>query len=164
MTFDARNLFRALSHSDVAYVTIGGIAVQAHGGQRLTQDLDIAIDPASENVERLAAALRELDARILGSDGGRSAEVPPAALLASSDQWHLITAHGPLDVIVLPAALGPFAELRARAHEVPLGGVTVPVAAREDLIRMKRASARPQDQADAELLESLGGDEGDIAT
>jgi hypothetical protein len=38
--FDARELFRALARHDVAYVTVGGIAVQAHGGQRLTQDLD----------------------------------------------------------------------------------------------------------------------------
>jgi hypothetical protein len=41
--FDARELFRALAHRDVEYVTIGGIAIQAHGGQRLTQDLDVAI-------------------------------------------------------------------------------------------------------------------------
>jgi hypothetical protein len=39
--FDAREPFRALSHHDVEYGTIGGIAIQAYGGQRLTQDLDI---------------------------------------------------------------------------------------------------------------------------
>jgi len=38
-SFDARELFRALAHHDVEYVTIGGIAIQAYGGQRLTQDL-----------------------------------------------------------------------------------------------------------------------------
>lgn len=37
--FDARQLFRALTEHDVQYVTIGGIAVQAHGGQRLTRAL-----------------------------------------------------------------------------------------------------------------------------
>lgn len=34
-TFDARELFKALAHHKVQYVTIGGIAIQAHGGQRL---------------------------------------------------------------------------------------------------------------------------------
>ncbi|HVT00268.1 MAG TPA: hypothetical protein VHE08_07110 [Solirubrobacterales bacterium] len=44
--FDAHELFKILARHEVVYVTIGGIAIQAHGGQRLTQDLDIAIAPS----------------------------------------------------------------------------------------------------------------------
>jgi hypothetical protein len=154
-SFDARELFRALAHRDVEYVTIGGIAIQAHGGQRLTQDLDVAIAASTENLARLADALLDLDARILGPDGQRSPSTPTALLLASSDQWHLITDHGQLDVITLPAHLGTFAELRARAHEVPLGELSIPIADRDDLLKMKRAAGRPQDLADVRLLESL---------
>jgi hypothetical protein len=153
--FDARELFAALAHHHVEYVTIGGIAIQAHGGQRLTQDLDVAIAASTENLARLAGALLDLDARILGPDGQRSRSVPDAPLLASSDQWHLITPHGPLDVITLPAHLGSFADMRARAHEVPLGDLSIPIARREDLLKMKRAAGRPQDLADVRLLESL---------
>ena len=154
-SFDARELFRALARRDVEYVTIGGIAIQAHGGQRLTQDLDVAIAASTDNVARLADALLDLDARILGPDGQRSKSVPSAPLLASSDQWHLITVHGPLDVLTLPAHLGSFADMHARAHEVPLGELSIPIAHREDLLKMKRAAGRPQDLADVRLLESL---------
>ena len=154
-TFDARELFRALAHHDVEYVTIGGIAIQAYGGQRLTQDLDVAIAASAENIERLASALLDLDARILGPEGQRSKSVPTATLLASSDQWHLITPHGPLDIVTLPAHLGPFADMRARAHEIPLGDLSIPIAHREDLLEMKRTAGRPQDLADIRLLESL---------
>ncbi|HXV06011.1 MAG TPA: hypothetical protein VFP23_08945 [Solirubrobacterales bacterium] len=153
--FDARELFAALARHGVDYVTIGGIAIQAHGGQRLTQDLDIAIATSAENLERLAGALSEVDARILGPDGQRSSSTPGASLLGSSDQWHLITDHGPLDVVTIPAHLGSFEEVRSRAHETPLGDLTVPIAHRQDLLKMKRASGRPQDLADAQLLESL---------
>lgn len=153
--FDARELFKALARHDVEYVTIGGVAIQAYGGQRLTQDLDIAISASAENIARLAAALLDLDARILGPEGQRSNSVPGAPLLASSDQWHLITDHGPLDLLTLPAHLGAFAEMRTRAHEVPLGELTIPIAHREDLLEMKRAAGRPQDLADVRLLESL---------
>jgi len=153
--FDARELFAALARHKVEYVTIGGIAVQAHGGQRLTQDLDIGIATSGANLERLAAALADLDARILGPDGRRSDSTPNVALLSSSDQWHLITDHGPLDVIAFAAHLGSFDEIRARAHVTPLGELSVPIASRVDLLRMKRASGRPQDLADVELLESL---------
>lgn len=154
-TFDARELFRALDRHGVEYVTIGGIAIQAHGGQRMTVDLDVAIAETPDNHKRLAAALVDLDARILGPDGQRSRSVPTASLLAASDQWHLITSHGPLDVLTLPAHLGSFGDLRARAHEITLGEVSVPIAHRDDLLRMKRAAGRPQDLADVRLLESL---------
>jgi hypothetical protein len=149
-------MFRALARHEVEYVTIGGVAIQAYGGQRMTQDLDVAIAASSENAARLAEALTELDARILGPNGEASKAVPSAPLLASGDQWHLITVHGPLDVLTLPAHLGSFAAMRARAHEISLGGVTVPIAHRDDLLKMKRAAGRPQDLADVRLLESLG--------
>ena len=153
--FDARELFAALARHGVDYVTIGGIAVQAHGGQRVTQDLDIAIATAADNRTRVAAALADLDARILGPDGKRSTSPPSATMLGGSDLWHLVTKHGLLDVITLPAHLGSFDELRARAHDIPLGDLTVPIAHRDDLLEMKRATGRPQDLADVRLLESL---------
>lgn len=153
--FDARELFAALERHGVEYVTVGGIAIQAHGGQRVTRDLDVAVPASPPNFERLAGALAEVDARLLGPDGQRSDSTPTAALLASSDQCHLITRHGALDVITLPAHLGRFEDMRARAYETPLGDLTVPIARRDDLLEMKRASDRPQDLADVEFLESL---------
>lgn len=153
--FDARELFAALARHAVDYVTIGGIAIQAYGGQRLTQDLDVVIAASTENVSRLASALLDLDARILGPDGERSRSVPSASLLASSDQWHLITFHGALDILTLPAHLGSFGDMRARAHEIALGDLSVPIAHRDDLLKMKRSAGRPQDLADVKLLESL---------
>lgn len=154
-SFDARELFAALARNEVDYVTVGGIAIQAYGGQRLTQDLDIVIAASKENLDRLASALLDLDARILGPDGQRSRSVPTASLLAASDLWRLITIHGALDVLTLPAHLGSFDDMRTRAHEIPLGGLSIPVAHRQDLLTMKRAAGRPQDLADVRLLESL---------
>jgi hypothetical protein len=154
-TFHPRELFKAFARHGVEYVTVGGVAIQAYGGQRMTHDLDVVIAASSRNMERLAAALQDLDARILGPDGQRSRSVPSAALLGSSDQWHLITVHGPLDLLTLPAHLGSFADVRARAYEVSLGDLTIPIAHRDDLLKMKRAAGRPQDLADVQLLESL---------
>lgn len=153
--FDARELFNALSRHNVEYLTIGGIAIQAHGGQRLTQDLDVVIAASTDNMTRLADALLDLDARIVGPSGERSRSVPGARLLASSEQWHLITPYGPLDILMPPAHLGSFEQMRARAHEVALGGLSIPIAHRDDLLTMKRAAGRTQDLADVRLLESL---------
>jgi len=154
--FDALELFRAFGRHELEYVTVGGVAIQAYGGQRMTQDLDVAIASSRENMDRLGAALVDVDGRILGPDGQRSKSTPPASLLASGDQWHLITAYGLLDVLTLPAHLGSFADVRARAHSVQLGDLSIPIAHRDDLLTMKRAAGRPQDLADVRLLESLG--------
>jgi len=153
--FHPREILRALARHGVSYVVVGGVAVQAHGGQRMTQDLDLVVSPDRENFDRLAAALAEIDARILGPDGQRSAAPPVAGLLASGDLWRLDSDHGAVDVVLLPAALGSFDALRERAHDVELGDLVVAVAARSDLIAMKQASGRPQDLEDVELLQSL---------
>ncbi len=158
LVFHPREILRALAGHAVSYIVVGGVAVQAHGGQRLTQDLDIAVPSDRENYERLAAALSELDARVLGPEGQRSVAPPSAALLGSGDLWQLDSDHGLVDVIALPAALGSFDALRDRAHDVELGELVVAVAARSDLIAMKKAAGRPQDLEDVELLQSLDED------
>jgi hypothetical protein len=58
------SLIEALERFEVDYVVIGGLAAIAHGAQRITQDLDIAIDRSAENCGRLIAALVSLDAEI----------------------------------------------------------------------------------------------------
>lgn len=153
--FDAQAIFDVLGAHGVDYVTVGGIALQAHGAQRLTQDLDIVFDPSPENAARLAAALAALDAKVVGPDGRPAGGPPSAGLLGSSDLWKLVTPYGPIDAMTPPAALGRFADLAARAHRVALGAAVVPVAAREDLLAMKRQADRPQDREDVRFLEAL---------
>jgi dTDP-L-rhamnose 4-epimerase len=72
-------------------------------------------------------------------------------VFASSDQWHLITAHGALDVITLPADLGSFADMHARAHEVPLGDLSIP-------INGLRSAAPPRERRAAAIEGALGED------
>ena len=84
----------------------------------MTQDLDVLIATSSRNYVNLASALGEIDARILSPEGEQSTSVPSATLLGGSEQWHLISRHGRLDVLTTPAHLGSFEEIRSRAHTV----------------------------------------------
>ena len=43
----------------VRFLLVGGHAVAAHGEPRLTEDLDVFVDPAQENAGRLREALRQ---------------------------------------------------------------------------------------------------------
>ena len=59
-----QELLEALARHQVEYVLIGGLAAALHGSSALTNDADICPEPSHENLDRLAAALRHIDARI----------------------------------------------------------------------------------------------------
>ena len=58
---DVRRICKALDEAGARYVLIGGFAVILHGGERTTKDIDLLVDPAPENVERLKRALSVLE-------------------------------------------------------------------------------------------------------
>lgn len=147
---DVERIFAALDAHGVDYVVIGGIAVQVHGHVRMTNDIDLIPAPTRANLERLAAALNELDARVLnpGSEG-----LPiDARMLPRATLWQIATRHGDVDVLHDAPGAAPFSELRRRALVIALGDRSVAVASRDDLVKMKRARARPVDLADVAAL------------
>lgn len=56
-------IFRALNDADVRYLVAGGLAVNAHGYQRLTHDLDLVIQLQHENIRSAFEALASLGYR-----------------------------------------------------------------------------------------------------
>lgn len=54
---------RALGEAEVSYLVAGGVAVNAHGHQRLTHDLDLVLHLTPENVRRAMRALAGLGYR-----------------------------------------------------------------------------------------------------
>jgi hypothetical protein len=75
---DVAELLRRPDAAGVAQVIIRGIAVNAHGVIRATNDVGTCPDPAPANLERLAALLRALDARQLDveEEGFAELEMP----------------------------------------------------------------------------------------
>jgi hypothetical protein len=145
VALDAAELLRALDRAAVEYVVVGGLAVQAHGHLRTTQDLDVVPEPSPENLQRLAQALASLGAR----PAGATAPDPPGAQeLAWRDVTALDTGAGGLDVHRSPPGAAPFADLRERALVLEVAGTRVAFAGRDDIIAMKRAAGRPIDRGD----------------
>jgi hypothetical protein len=62
---------------------------------------------------------------------------------------------GDLDIIGIPAGTTGHEELARTAEPMDLDGLTVQVAALDDLIRMKRAAGRPKDRVELEILGAL---------
>ena len=147
---DAQRILEELAHHHVDYVLVGGMAAQTHGSTRMTNDVDVIPAPASRNLERLAEALRSLGARVL-NPGHEDLEID-AAMLPRATIWQFATPHGDIDVLHEAPGAAPFAEMRERALVISLGDMRVPVAGRDDLIRMKLARGRTTDLADVAAL------------
>jgi len=147
---DPERIFAVLDAHDVSYVVVGGLAVQVHGHVRMTNDLDLIPEPTPDNLGRLTDALNELEARVL-NEGSEGLAID-ARMLPRATLWQFATSAGDVDVLRDVPGAAKFAELRERALEVELGKLRIPFASREDLIRMKRAAARPVDLADIAVL------------
>jgi len=139
----------------VEFVVIGGFALAAHGYIRATKDLDIVPGPAEANLDRLASALRDLDATVdLGDIDTRELGLAPdEAGLRGGRNWALQTRLGRLDVIAAVPGLRDNEQLRAGAIE--LDGVLY--AGYDELIAMKVASGREEDLRDIGALEAARG-------
>ncbi len=49
---------------EVEYLVVGGVAARAYGAVRSTENFDCLVRRAADNLDRLAAAMRELNARL----------------------------------------------------------------------------------------------------
>lgn len=149
---DLRRLFAVLHAYRVAYVLIGGLAAVVHGSPFPTEDADITPNDDRKNLERLAAALRELNARI------RTEGVPfacDALSLAAVQTWNLTTDAGDLDIAFRPSGTEGYDDLHRDAAGVELYDVTVEVASLRDVVRSKQAANRPKDQRVLPVLREL---------
>ncbi len=151
---DAQRILELLAEHEVDYVIVGGLAVQTHGHVRTTVDIDVFPRPDPANLARLADALNALDARVL-NPGSESLRID-ATMLPRATVWQLMTRHGAIDVLHDAPGAPPYEELRGRALELRLGELELAVAGLDDLISMKRASARPVDLDDLAALTEIG--------
>lgn len=153
--FDAAAIVRILQRHDVEFVVIGGIAGQLWGSATITQDLDICYARDKANLERLAAALRELNARLRGV----KEDVPfqlDARRLFNGDSFTFTTEFGAFDCLATPTGTNGYIDLKQGAEAMPVGGGRrVWVCSIDDLIRMKRAAGRTKDRIHLEDLGAL---------
>jgi hypothetical protein len=145
-----------LAKHRVRFVLIGGVAGNLRGSTTVTQDVDVCYARDDENLERMAVALRELNARLRGSPP----DVPfvlDAQTLKMGDHFTFATDAGSLDVLGYPSGIpGGYEELERASDPIRIApGLTVQVASIDDLIRMKRAAGRPKDLIEVEVLGAL---------
>jgi hypothetical protein len=154
--FDPERLIRALAAHGVRYILIGALAARLQGFPRLTADADITPSRDRPNLEKLAAALRELKARVYTESVPEGLTFDcSAATLARADIWNLVTAAGRLDVAFEPSGTAGYEDLKSGAVRFEVFGVELFAAGLPDIIRSKEAAGRPQDRQDVIVLREI---------
>ena len=148
---NTRRILETLRRREVRFVVIGAIAAVAQGYPLPTFDLDVTPDPRDDNLRNLAAALRDLDAKLRTPSGDVDFPVD-AAMLRTTGVWTLATNAGDLDLVFEPAGTTGYDDLRRDALTLDLGSGEVLVASLLDVIRSKEAANRPKDQAQLPAL------------
>ncbi len=131
----------------VEFVVIGGVAARLHDTGHATVDIDICPSSVEENLERLAEALRSIDARLRveGMPEGVPFDPHPQQLRQMATLT-LVTTHGPADLCFAPAGFADgYDTLVPGKVVVVVSGVDVPVASLADVVLSKRAAGRPKD-------------------
>lgn len=150
---DPKRLISTLVEHDVQFIVIGAIAAIAQGGPLITQDLDVTPMREPGNLERLAIALKKLDARLRIPNDPFGIEFPiEARFLGSVDSWTLNTPSGDIDLLFAPSGTTGYEDLKRGAVSAELWDHNVLVASLPDLIRMKEAAGRPKDLAQIPAL------------
>lgn len=160
MTFDPTEILRVLGRHRVDHIVIGGIGGVLHGAPMSTDDVDIVPALQKANLDSLADALNELDARILVADepDGLKVDFTGKRLrrwIVDFRFLNLTTKFGRLDLLYKPGGTTGYLDLAANAESFDIEGLEIRVAALEDIIRSKQAVARDRDLEQLPTLRML---------
>lgn len=143
---DFRVILRTLTERQVEFLVVGGVAAVLQGAPVSTFDLDIVHSREDSNLDRLVAALQDLDAYYREKPDLRIA--PDRGKLQGAGHHLLLTHAGPLDVLGAVVTGDGYAALRDHSAPVDLGdGLVVRVLDLRTLIAIKERLNREKDRA-----------------
>jgi hypothetical protein len=152
------NAFKA---ARIRYLVVGGLAINAHGYQRFTNDLDLVIALDPDNISCAMAALEEIDYQPVVPITAEEFSNPTNRRLWKNEKnmlvlkfWSKSHQRTPIDIFIEEPF--EFDVEWKRAIHVPVSETTnMPVLCRESLIEMKIQSGREKDLLDVQMLRKL---------
>ena len=150
--FDPIRILEAFERHRVAYVLIGAFAGVIHGTDEITSGVDVCPQLKPANLERLNAALVELDAR----QPRRKSAGFDADRVAADGVIRLESVAGEIKIVPEPSGTSGYDDLRRKATREPIGGgLRTSVVSVADLARILSARNRSTDASRVELLRRL---------
>jgi hypothetical protein len=151
----------ALNKNNVRYMVVGGVALVLHGVVRLTADLDLMLDLSDKNMSKFLEVMKDL---------GYKPKLPvdPGDILdpKKREKWakeknmiafaFINQKHDYKEIDMFIDEYIPFDAAYKRKMTLLAGDVKINVVSFDDLITLKKISAREQDKKDIKMLKELG--------
>jgi hypothetical protein len=143
------NFWKTLQQHQVEYIMIGGYAMNLHGYQRFTGDLDIWLKDTSENRRRLRQTFISCE----------MGDYPMIETMEFAPGWTEFHLNNGFVVDILTNMKGledyTFDECLQMASIADIEGVSIPFLHINQLIENKKVVNRPKDQVDVLALEQI---------
>jgi len=143
---DWKEFLSALLSENTKFLLIGAHALAYHVEARLTEDIDVFVEPSPENSARVFKALTAFGfGSLIGDPADLS--VPNRVFMLGRKPWRIDVLTG-IDGVT-------FEEAWETRERVDFHGVDLFIIGRDALLRNKRAAGRKKDLVDVALLEAV---------
>lgn len=136
-------MLRILSEEGVEFIVVGAYALAYHGFPRATGDMDVWVNPTSENAQRVFQAIARFGAPV-GEISSNDFSVPGTV-------FQIGVAPRRIDIVTSIDGVD-FHTASAGKVSVEIEGLEVPILSIEDLIKNKESTGRDKDVLDAKIL------------
>jgi hypothetical protein len=154
-------IVRALNDAKVQYLIVGGLAVNAHGYERLTRDVDLVIGLEPDNIIRGLRALEKIGYHMIIPVTPEQFADPATRAMWRREKnmivlqlWSDTHRRTPVDVFVYEPFDFALEYGRARREKIA-GDVEAFIVSYETLLAMKQSAGRDRDLLDIKALRKL---------
>ncbi len=151
---DLFEMVRRFSQAEIQFVIVGGIAIRGHGGNYVTEDLDICYSRTNENLKTIASVLAPINPRPRNFPEGLP-YVFDWTTLQHVTNFTFETSMGDIDLLEEVKGVGSYDDLVAQSLRVDFEGYSAYLLSIPALIKAKKAAGRPKDEAELKVLEAL---------
>jgi len=154
------SIFRELEERQVKYLVIGGIAVNFHGYDRVTGDLDIFVGFEKENFEKFISAVKSVGWRPrLPVPLEAFADPKKRQLWIRKKGMKVFSIYNPKEqaehMDVMTESYLDFEKAYLKRKMVAARGIQIPLISIPDLIRLKKIANRGRDKTDIMALKKI---------
>ncbi len=151
---------KLLADFNVDCVIIGGVAAWARGSSQATFDVDVCYARDEQNLEKVIAALRSVNARLRGAPDSIPFILDEETLRRGLN-FTFDTDVGDLDLLGEVKGIGAYPDCLESSEEIEIFGHAFRVLSLKKLIDSKRAAGRPKDVSVLRELQAILEHEGE---
>ena len=147
---DFLEYIKLLDKHDVEYMLVGGMAVNLHGYRRSTGDMDIFVNPTTNNHKKMKLVHRDF--------GMFMGEMEDIKNFLDTSKYDVYTfGVSPIQIDVMTACKGlDFKQAYKKSVQfIADNNISVQVISYNDLIKAKNTASRARDKADIEELKKI---------